>query len=125
MLWAVSDGSRPGTAADISELLAAREQHAKRMAKARGKVGDGVPWYLYDILGNVIHLDAMLTGENRDLGRLARGLPVADIGGADGDLAFALEHQWGWQVDMVDTAAANMNGLRGALRVARPARILW
>jgi tRNA (mo5U34)-methyltransferase len=112
MLSSVSDGSRP--AADISELLAARDQHAKRMSKARSKVGDGVPWYLYDILGNVIHLDAMLTGENRDLGRLAGGLPVADIGGADGDLAFALEHQWGWQVDMVDTAAANMNGLRGA-----------
>ncbi len=39
---------------------------------------------------------------------------MADIGGADGDLAFALEQQWGWQIDMVDTAAANMNGLRGA-----------
>jgi hypothetical protein len=56
----------------------------------------------------------MLTGENRDLTRLAQGLPVADIGAADGDLAFVLEDIAGWQVDIVDTAATNMNGLQGA-----------
>jgi hypothetical protein len=56
----------------------------------------------------------MLHGEHRDLGRLASGLPVADIGAADGDLAFALEDQFGWQVDIIDTAATNMNGLQAA-----------
>ena len=48
------------------------------------------------------------------LGRLAAGLPVADIGAADGDLAFTLEDAWGWEVDIVDTAPTNMNGLDGA-----------
>jgi hypothetical protein len=84
------------------------------MAVARRRIGDTIPWYRYDILGNVIHLEALLHGENRDLGRLAGGLPVADIGAADGDLAFALERQWGWEVDIIDTAGTNMNGLRGA-----------
>lgn len=56
----------------------------------------------------------MLHGENRDLGRLSAGLSVADIGGADGDLAFALEQKCGWEVDLVDTAATNQNGLRAA-----------
>lgn len=41
-------------------------------------------------------------------------MPVADIGAADGDLAFALEDLAGWQVDILDTPATNMNGLRGA-----------
>lgn len=100
--------------ADISELISAAPKHRARMSKARERVGGDIPWYLYDILGNLTHVDAMLTGENRDLARFAAGLPVADIGAADGDLAFSLEEQWGWQVDIVDTAAANMNGLRGA-----------
>ena len=99
---------------DIAELLAHGDSHRERLAGARGEIGDGIPWYLYDTLGNLTHLDAMLQGEQRDLGRLAAGAPIADIGGADGDLAFALEHEWGFQVDIIDTAASNMNGLRAA-----------
>jgi hypothetical protein len=98
----------------IDDLIAHRDRHRKRMAKARRKIGDGIPWYRYDILGNLTHIDALLHGANRDLGALAAGLPVADIGAADGDLAFALEAQWGWHVDVIDTPHTNMNGLRGA-----------
>jgi len=99
---------------DVGQLAASYTKQRKRMAKARSQIGDGIPWYLYDILGNVVHLNTLLTGEHRDLGLLARGLPVADIGTADGDLAFALEDEWDWEVDAIDTAASNMNGLRGA-----------
>jgi hypothetical protein len=112
--------SRSGTkradhsATDISALVANLEHHRARLATARRRVGDDIPWYLYGILDNVPHLDRLLHGANRDLGALAAGFPVADIGAADGDLAFALEDQWGWQVDVIDTAAANMNQLRGA-----------
>ncbi|MGO9972055.1 MAG: hypothetical protein ACLP01_04445 [Solirubrobacteraceae bacterium] len=102
------------TPQNITELVAGCAQHRDRLATARGELGDGIAWYLYDILGNLVHLDALLHGSNRDLGTLAAGLPVADIGAADGDLAFALEHQWGWRVDIIDTAHSNMNGLRGA-----------
>jgi hypothetical protein len=99
---------------DIASLTQSLEAQAERLSRARSQIDDDIAWYPYNILGNVFHLDAMLSGENRDLDRLAQGLPVADVGGADGDLAFVLEDVAGWQVDIVDTAATNMNGLRGA-----------
>jgi tRNA (mo5U34)-methyltransferase len=99
---------------DIGQITANIAVQEERLAAARSQISDGIPWYPYDILANVVHLDGMLSGENRDLDRLAQGLPVADIGAADGDLAFVLEDLAGWQVDIVDTAATNMNGLRGA-----------
>jgi tRNA (mo5U34)-methyltransferase len=99
---------------DIDQLIAALGDQVERLRTARTQLGDDIPWYRYDILANIVHVDGMLTGENRDLGRLAQGLPVADIGAADGDLAFAIEDVAGWEVDIIDTSATNMNGLRGA-----------
>ena len=69
--------------------------------------------YPYDIVGNFLHLDNMLRDPYRDLAELAGGLPLADMG-ADGDLAFTLEMAMGAQVDIIDTAHSNQNGLRGA-----------
>ncbi len=99
---------------DIDELTASTAGQTERLSAARAALGSDFPWYPYNILGNLMHVDAMLTGENRNLDRLAQNLPVADIGAADGDLAFVLEDIGGWQVDIVDTAATNMNGLQGA-----------
>jgi tRNA (mo5U34)-methyltransferase len=99
---------------EIDQLVGGLGAETERLRLARSEIGDGIAWYPYDILANIIHIDAMLSGENRDLEQLAQGSPVADIGAADGDLAFALEHLGAWQVDIVDTAASNMNGLRGA-----------
>lgn len=99
---------------DIGDLSLRYEAYRKWLRAARKDIGEHIPWYLYDILGNLRQLDVLLRGENRDLGRLAAGHPIADIGGADGDLAFVLERHCGWEVDLIDTAATNMNGLRGA-----------
>jgi tRNA (mo5U34)-methyltransferase len=99
---------------DIDRFTASLDTQVERLQIARSQIGDHIAWYPYHILGNVFHLDNMLSGENRDLARLAQGLPVADIGAADGDLAFALEDVAGWEVDIIDTAATNANGLRGA-----------
>jgi tRNA (mo5U34)-methyltransferase len=99
---------------EIDQLTADIGGQVTRLSIAREEIGDGIGWYPYDILANLIHIDAMLSGDNRDLERLTRGLPVADIGAADGDLAFALEDLAGWQVDILDTPATNMNGLAGA-----------
>ena len=99
---------------DIGELNADLSPHVDRLREARESIAEPVSWYRYDILGSIIHLDELLTGENRDLERLAGGLPVADVGAADGDLAFTLEHVCGWEMDIVDTAVTNANGLRGA-----------
>jgi len=98
----------------IDQLMSDLGAQTSRLSDARAQIANDFPWYPYNILGNLVHVDAMLKGENRDLGRLAQGLPVADIGAADGDLAFVLEDIGGWEVDIVDTAATNMNGLRGA-----------
>lgn len=98
----------------IDDLVAGLGEQVERLRTARAQIGDGICWYPYDILGNVVHLDRLLSAENRDLNRLARDLPVADIGAADGDLAFVLEDVGGWQVDIVDNAATNMNGLEAA-----------
>jgi tRNA (mo5U34)-methyltransferase len=98
----------------IDELVDSLGSQVERMRHARSEIGVGIPWYPYDILANLVHVNTMLSGENRDLDRLAQGLPVADIGAADGDLAFALEEVAGWQIDIIDTAATNMNGLRAA-----------
>ena len=103
---------------DISELHAGLPRQVERLNLARREIGDGIAWYPYDILGNVVHLDGILTGENRDLDRLAAGLPVADIGAADGDLAFVLEAIGGWQVDVIDNPPTNANGLQAARALA-------
>ena len=99
---------------DVGVLARHADQHVQRMSAARAAVQEEVSWYRYDILANLLHLDALLTGANRDLDRLAQGMPVADIGAADGDLAFTLEEAAGWEVDIIDNGATSENGLRGA-----------
>lgn len=69
-------------------------------------------WYPYGTLDNFVHLDRLLTGENRRLLDLAGGLPMADIGAADGDMAFFLE-SLGYHVDAVDYPPTNFNSCRG------------
>jgi hypothetical protein len=98
----------------IDDLMENLPAQTERLSSAREQVDGDIPWYPYNIFGNLVHVDAMLSGVNRDLTGLAQNLPVADIGAADGDLAFLLEDVGGWDVDIVDTAATNMNGLRGA-----------
>ncbi len=99
---------------DVDQLIASIGAQVDRLRTARTQIVGDLPWYPYDILANVMHLNEMLKDQNRDLERLAQGLPVADIGAADGDIAFALEDVAGWQVDIIDNSATNMNGLRGA-----------
>jgi hypothetical protein len=98
---------------DIDGLITSLGSQVERLAKARSQIDD-IPWYPYDIVGNFVHVNAMLSREHRDLDEFAQGLPVADIGAADGDLAFVLEDVAGWALDVIDTASTNMNGLRGA-----------
>jgi tRNA (mo5U34)-methyltransferase len=98
----------------IDQLMSDLDAQTARLSDARAQIDNDFPWYPYNILGNLVHVDGMLKGDNRNLARFAQGLPVADIGAADGDLAFLLEDVGGWEVDIVDTAATNMNGLRGA-----------
>src|SRR5207237_2732461 len=74
-------------------------------------------WYPFVTMANFDHLDLLLKGENRYLLELAGDQPVADIGAADGDLAFFLEQQHGLSVHVIDHAPTNYNGMRGVRRM--------
>lgn len=71
-------------------------------------------WYPYATLRNISVLEQLLAGVGLDLLDLCRGKygRVADIGAADGDLAFFLE-DLGFSVDVVDNEYTNFNRLEG------------
>jgi tRNA (mo5U34)-methyltransferase len=71
-------------------------------------------WYPYHILGNLDIIGRTLTGERRDLLRLIGTGPVADIGGADGDLSFFLESLDISEVHLFESAQLNCSRLAGA-----------
>jgi tRNA (mo5U34)-methyltransferase len=71
-------------------------------------------WYPYGTLNNWIMLDQLLQGEHRYILDVAMGQPIADIGAADGDLAFFLEQRHHASVQIIDHAPTNFNSLRGA-----------
>ncbi len=72
-------------------------------------------WYPYSTLRNVALLEKLSEMAGLQLLDLCRGAheKVADIGAADGDLAFFLEKQ-GLSVDVIDNEYTNFNGLKGA-----------
>jgi len=72
-------------------------------------------WYPYSTLHNVAVLEKLSAAAGLDLLELCRGVngKIADIGAADGDLAFFLERQ-GLSVDVIDNEYTNFNGLKGA-----------
>lgn len=75
-------------------------------------------WYPYDSLSNLQHLDRLLEGEHRSITRLSGGLPIADIGAADGEMSFLLD-RLGFEVDIIDYSPTNANGLEGARLLAK------
>ena len=70
-------------------------------------------WYPYGTMGNFIVLNRLLTGANRSLLSNIAPARAADIGAADGDVAFFLEQE-GWDMTIIDNGPTNWNGLRGA-----------
>ena len=72
-------------------------------------------WYPYHTLQNVGVLEQLLAGTGLDFFELCQGPhgKIADIGGADGDLAFFLE-KMGVTVDLIDNEPTNFNQLDGA-----------
>jgi 2-polyprenyl-3-methyl-5-hydroxy-6-metoxy-1,4-benzoquinol methylase len=99
---------------DIARLKTDAYEFLPQFRAARERCGPkDFPWYPWESLGNFEHLHYTLTGPNRDLATLTHGLPVADVGAADGDVSFFLERQ-GLTVDLIDNGPTNYNGLQGA-----------
>ena len=71
-------------------------------------------WYPYPTLWNVGLLERLSADAGLNLLQVCRGQygKVADIGAADGDLAFFLENQ-GLSVHVIDNEATNFNRLLG------------
>lgn len=100
----------------LAPISAAAEQFAKRLDEIRSRVrlpGDlgFYPWVTS--ITNLWCIGQALSGENRALFSDLRGKRVADIGGADGDMAFFME-TLGAKADLIDCAATSNNGLHGA-----------
>ncbi len=72
-------------------------------------------WYPYHTLRNVGVLEQLVASAGLDLLKLCQGPygKIADIGGADGDLAFFFE-KLGLSVDLIDNEPTNFNQLEGA-----------
>lgn len=102
---------------EISLLLPKASAFGEELSAAKLELAAASEWYPYQSLSNLWHLDNLLTSQNRDLSRLIGGRPVADIGAADGDVAFFLARQ-GVTVDVIDNGPTNWNNLRGARLLA-------
>jgi 2-polyprenyl-3-methyl-5-hydroxy-6-metoxy-1,4-benzoquinol methylase len=112
-----SQSPSPSSSVDISELVDDVAVFRAELAAAKSQLAPPERWYPYDTLGNVGAIDQMLSAGHRDLGVLAGGRPVADIGAGDGVLAFLLARH-GFAVDIVDWGPTNWNGLAGARLLA-------
>ena len=80
-----------------------------------------IHWYFGDILANIDALAGLLKGQNREIFDAFAGGHVADIGAADGDLAFFLE-TLGYQCDIIDFPDYNFNGMRAAHHLKKALR---
>lgn len=61
----------------ISELRSCAGDFELALGQDIRKVGgEGFPWYPYGTFANLIHLDNLLTGKNRDLATLIGDLPL-------------------------------------------------
>ena len=107
----VGAGNVPGRTSPLRELVLNKEQELWKIKLA---CQPKPFWYPYATLRNIPHLERLLAGVGLDMLELCRGDygRVADIGAADGDLAFLLE-ELGFSVDVVDNEFTNFNKLDG------------
>ena len=108
----VKSSKTRGTPPSLRQLALAKEQ---KLWKTKLAHRPKPFWYPYATLRNLPALERLLAGVGLDLLELCRGKygRVADIGAADGDLAFFLE-DLGLSVDVVDNEYTNFNKLDGA-----------
>lgn len=105
-------GNRTGQT--LSPLLeATRRFHLELREVKRGLKPAGFHWYPYSTATAFDFIDGFFDGEPEKLAGLASGMPVLDIGCADGDLAFFLERLGVGAVTAIDRPATNFNGMKG------------
>jgi 2-polyprenyl-3-methyl-5-hydroxy-6-metoxy-1,4-benzoquinol methylase len=101
----------------MSTMLQKAEAFSQVLDDTKGRIAtNDFAFYPYRSMGNVGLIDRLLQGSTIDIAQLVGGLPIADVGGADGDIAFFLE-SLGYQVKLFDHAPTNYNHLQGAQAV--------
>ncbi len=98
---------------DIGEMASAAKKYEQELRRIKFSLREKSFWYPYGTLANFIHLNNLLKGPHRDILQLADNGPVADIGAADGDLAFFLEQKLGLVADVIDFEPTNFNSMQG------------
>lgn len=99
---------------NVSELARKAVQFGEKLDRLKASLGpQDFEWYRYGSLSNWVHLEKLLTGENREL---AEGKPILDIGCADGDMAFFLESA-GYEVTAIDYPVTNHNHMAGVRKL--------
>jgi tRNA (mo5U34)-methyltransferase len=94
----------------FEKLLNEAPAFGARLASLKAGSQVAFPWYPYDTLANLGLIAPLVTHEHDFL--FQPGKRYADIGCADGDLAFYLESQ-DHQCDVYDYAPTNYNSLKG------------
>lgn len=97
--------------ADFETIWSGRLAFAEKLKTIKTESQTDIRWYKYDTMSNLGHLRPMISPQVDAI--FSNGKTIADIGAADGDLAFYLE-SLGYHCDIYDFASTNMNGLRGA-----------
>ena len=78
----------------FAQFIASLTVFEKILAGAKSKqpfFGTPKIWYPYNTLASVLEFEPLLKGNHRDILKLIGNKPFADIGAADGDLAFFIE----------------------------------
>lgn len=89
------------------------ERFARRLGDLKTELAPAdFGWYPYKIAANLEWVEKLVADDSRPIEEII-GRRVADIGAADGDLAFYLE-SLGKKVDLIDFPPTNYNQLQGA-----------
>jgi len=84
----------------------------EKIAEIKASANVDFPWYPYPTMSNFDIIAQMMSAQYDYLFKKPK--KIADIGGADGDVALYLS-VLGYECDLYDYGPTNMNGLRGAL----------
>lgn len=97
----------------FEEIMARMTDFEQELAEQKSSESD-IPWYPYGTMSNFHHLKLLINDEMDAL--FSGGMRFADVGAADGDLAFYLE-SLGNSCSIFDYGPTNFNRLRGARRL--------
>lgn len=96
----------------VSDFIRAGRDFADKLRGIKRQAQVDFEWYPYGSIDNAPLVQRLLDEAGCDFAEVFAGR-VADVGAADGDMAFFLE-SLGLEVDIIDHAPTNFNGLRGA-----------